>query len=112
MQPELVGFFRPDQAIKTVRNTNDLPLVLQNGGFDRGANDGVGNITKRRSPRQCTFTLFTLCTIRPLGDANAARFAYCTVMVTALLVIPLRLAVTVVVELDVALELTVPLTLP
>ena len=38
---ELAGFFRPDQAIKAVRDADDFPLVFKDGRLDGGADDGV-----------------------------------------------------------------------
>ena len=68
-------------------------LYFRNGALDRGTNDGVqaGRIAAAGA------------------DPDAADIRHCTVMVKALLVMPLRLAVTLVVAPEVAVESTAPL---
>ena len=40
-ESKLARLFRPDQAIKTILNTYDLPFVFQDGAFDGSANDSI-----------------------------------------------------------------------
>ena len=65
LERELVGFLRPDQSVETIRNADDLPLVLQEGALDHGANDGVeaGSVASAGA------------------DADTANVRHCTVMV-------------------------------
>ena len=93
LQCEFVGFLGPDQSIEAVRNTYDSPVVFQEGAFDRSANHGI----KARG-------------IATTGaDPDAANVRHCTVTVKVLLVMPSRVAVTSVVEAEVAVESTAPL---
>ena len=95
IQLELVRFLRPDQAVEAIRDADDFPLVLQDGTFDRSANHGIeaGGIAATSA------------------DPDAADVGHCTVMVNALLVMPLSVAVTSVVAPEVAVESTAPLPL-
>ena len=41
LEREFERFFRPDEAVEAIGDADDLPPVLQDGGFGGGADDGV-----------------------------------------------------------------------
>jgi hypothetical protein len=59
---EFTGPLGPDETIEAIGDADDFPMVLENGGLDRGPNDGVeaGRVAA------------------PGADANAANFTRIT----------------------------------
>ncbi len=57
VERQLKRFFRPDQAIEAVRDSNDFPLVLKDGRLGGGANDRVeaGSIPASSSNADATY---------------------------------------------------------
>lgn len=41
LERKLEGFLGTDEAIETIGNADDLPSILDDGGFGGGADDGV-----------------------------------------------------------------------
>ena len=76
LEGQFVGFFRPDQPVEAVRDADDLPFVFQDGAFHHGANDGIE----------------AGCVAAAGANPNTADSGHCTVMVTVLLLMPLRVA--------------------
>jgi len=95
LEREFVGFLWADQAIEAVRDADDFPLMFEKRGLHHGADDSIeaGRITAAGA------------------DSDATDIGHCTVMVKAPLVMPSRLALTLVVAPEVAVERTAPLPL-
>lgn len=41
LEREFKGFFRPDKTVEAIGDADDLPSILEDGGFSGGADDGV-----------------------------------------------------------------------
>src|SRR5207253_2345215 len=95
LKGELIRLLWPDESVEAIWDANDSPLIFQECTFDRGANDCVE----------------AGCIATASANPDTSDICHCTVMVNGPLVMPLRLAVTVVVAPEVAVESTAPLPL-